>query len=166
MQQWREIPFCCGMLVWHEALGRQMCLLSCPCILRCPSLNHLVHLLLSWLQMRQNLRHWDTSSPRYQGELVTCSGSHGASCDSRNHCLGLNKMYFDGHHPEKSPLFWSRPGLSKITNDDAQIRPILWRYNASVFAGIFGIERDFFFGSLMLLMFLAIQWIKLQLALW
>lgn len=80
-QQWREIPFCCGTLEWHEALGRQMCSPSCPCILRCPSLNHLVHLSLPWLQMRQNLRYWDTNSPRYQGELLTCSGSHGASPD-------------------------------------------------------------------------------------
>lgn len=35
-----EVLFWCGMLVWQDASGTQMCLLSCPCTLHCPSLHH------------------------------------------------------------------------------------------------------------------------------
>lgn len=107
-------------------------------------------LFLSRLQMRQNIRQ------RYQGEFGLAV-LHMVVITTE--LVKQNVFWLSSSR--KSLLFWNTSGFPKITDDKAQIRLVLWYYNASVSTHIFRKEIGIiFFFSLMLLMFLPMQWMK------
>lgn len=82
-QQWRERD---SLLLWRVGMTGWLRETDVPPVL--PLHNALPFppsspaLLLPWLQTKQNIRY------RYQGELMACSASHGASHDGDSHWSG------------------------------------------------------------------------------
>lgn len=125
-----------SLLLWHASIAGCLRETDVPPALLFPPSSPA--LLLPPLQTRQNIRH------RYQ------ESSWLAVVHMVLHMMVITtdlvkQNIFLLSLSRKPLLFWNTSGFPKITNDKAQIRHILWFYNARASTHIFRIEIDIIF---------------------